>query len=188
MEAVSWKHILPYVKQLASGNLLYNAGSSNRCSVTTLRGRVGWEVGRKFKREMRYVYLWLIPVGICQKPIQYSKAIIFQLKITKIKRERESTCHCRGHGFSPWSEKIPHATCQLSPCATPTEPVLCDERSHCNKKPVHCNQRAALYSCNQRKKICTQQQKLNITKNKIKRYFFLSWDIALWKKNNRKKI
>ena len=67
--------------------MLYNAGSSNRCSVTTLRGRVGWEVGRKFKREVRYVYLWLIPVGICQKPIQYCKAIIFQLKITKIKRE-----------------------------------------------------------------------------------------------------
>ena len=29
-----------------------------------------------------------------------------------------------GHGFEPCSVKIPHATEQLSPCATTTEPVL----------------------------------------------------------------
>ena len=33
------------------------------------------------------------------------------------------TCQCRGHGFEPWSGKIPHAAEQLSPCATTTEPV-----------------------------------------------------------------
>ena len=26
----------------------------------------------------------------------------------------ESACQCRGHGFEPWSRKIPHATEQLS--------------------------------------------------------------------------
>ena len=31
--------------------------------------------------------------------------------------------HCRGHGFDPWSGKIPHAVEQLSPCATTTEPA-----------------------------------------------------------------
>ena len=36
----------------------------------------------------------------------------------------ESTCQFRGHGFEPWSGKIPHATEQLSPCTTTTEPVL----------------------------------------------------------------
>ena len=36
----------------------------------------------------------------------------------------ESACQCRGHGFEPWSGKIPHATEQLSSCATTTEPVL----------------------------------------------------------------
>ena len=36
----------------------------------------------------------------------------------------ESACQCRGHGFEPWSGKIPHSTEQLSPCATTTEPVL----------------------------------------------------------------
>ena len=34
----------------------------------------------------------------------------------------ESASQCRGHGFDPWSEKIPHAAEQLSPCATTTEP------------------------------------------------------------------
>ena len=32
---------IPYVKQTARGNLLYDSGSANRCSVAT-RG-VGWE-------------------------------------------------------------------------------------------------------------------------------------------------
>ena len=31
---------------------------------------------------------------------------------------------CRGHGFHPWSRKIPHAAEQLSLCATTTEPAL----------------------------------------------------------------
>ena len=30
-------------------------------------------------------------------------------------------CHYSGHGFEPWSGKIPHAMEQLSPCATTTE-------------------------------------------------------------------
>ena len=36
----------------------------------------------------------------------------------------ESPNQCRGQGFNPWSRKIPHATEQLSPCATTTEPML----------------------------------------------------------------
>ena len=35
----------------------------------------------------------------------------------------ESACQCRGHGFDPWSGKIPHAVDQLSPWATTTEPA-----------------------------------------------------------------
>lgn len=30
----------------------------------------------------------------------------------------------QGHGFNPWSEKIPHAVGQVSPCTTTTEPQL----------------------------------------------------------------
>ena len=42
---------------------------------------MGWEVGRRFKREGVYVYLWLMHVRVWQKPTQHCKAIILQLKI-----------------------------------------------------------------------------------------------------------
>ena len=54
----------------------------------------------------------------------------------------ESACQCRGHGFEPWSGKIPHAAEQLSPWATITEPVrlepvLHNKRGRNNEKPAH---------------------------------------------------
>ena len=54
----------------------------------------------------------------------------------------ESACQCRGHGFEPWSRRIPHAAEQLGPWATITEParlepVLRNKRGHDSEKPVH---------------------------------------------------
>ena len=56
----------------------------------------------------------------------------------------KSACQCRGHGFSSWSKKIPHAAGQLGPCATTTEPAAlqpmrCKYRAHVPKllKPTH---------------------------------------------------
>ena len=46
----------------------------------------GWDqvkMGGNFKREGTYVYLWLTHVDVWQKPTQYCKAIICQLKISK---------------------------------------------------------------------------------------------------------
>ena len=37
---------------------------------------------------------------------------------------RESPCQCQRHRFDPRSEKLPHATEQLSPCTTNIEPML----------------------------------------------------------------
>ena len=37
---------------------------------------------------------------------------------------KESASLFRGHGFDPWSGKIPHATGQRSPCAAAAEPSL----------------------------------------------------------------
>ena len=37
-------------------------------------------VGGRFRREVMYIYLWLIHVAVWQKPIQHCKAIILQLK------------------------------------------------------------------------------------------------------------
>ena len=47
----------------------------------------------------------------------------------------ESTCQCRGHGFEPWSGKIPHAAEQLSPCATTTEARTPRARAPQQEKP-----------------------------------------------------
>ena len=63
-------YTLTYVKQIASGNLLYDSGTSNQGSVTTSRGGMGWEVGGRLMREGTYVYLWLIHVDVWQKPTQ----------------------------------------------------------------------------------------------------------------------
>ena len=54
----------------------------------------------------------------------------------------ESACQCRGHGFEPWSGKIPHAAEQLGPWATNTEPaclepVLHNKRGRDSERPVH---------------------------------------------------
>ena len=38
-------YTLPYVKQMANGNLLFDSGNSNQGPVTTKRGEKGLEVG-----------------------------------------------------------------------------------------------------------------------------------------------
>ena len=43
----------------------------------------------------------------------------------------------RGHGFEPWSRKIPHAAEQLSPCATTTEPALYIPRATTTEPTCH---------------------------------------------------
>ena len=54
----------------------------------------------------------------------------------------ESACQCRGHGFEPWSGKIPHAMERLGPWATITEParlepVLRNKRGRDGEGPAH---------------------------------------------------
>ena len=70
-------HTLPYIKQIASGNLLCDTGSSNLVLCDKLDGWNGvgarkevQEEGTKIQKKGTYIYiyLWLIPVDICQKP------------------------------------------------------------------------------------------------------------------------
>ena len=49
---------------------------------------MAWEGGRRFKTEGTYVYLWLIHGDVWQKPTQYYKVIILQLKINLKKETR----------------------------------------------------------------------------------------------------
>ena len=54
---------------------------------------MGREMRGRFKTEGTWVYLWLIDVDVWQKPTQYCKAIILQLKINKfifLKKSREA--------------------------------------------------------------------------------------------------
>ena len=44
---------------------------------------MGWKMGRGLRREGTCVYLWLIHVDVWQKPTQYYKAIVLQLKKTQ---------------------------------------------------------------------------------------------------------
>ena len=53
---------------------------------------MGKEVGGRFKTEGAYIYLWLIHVDIWQRPIQYRKATIPQLKIN-FKKEKENNTY-----------------------------------------------------------------------------------------------
>ena len=48
---------------------------------------MGWEVGGKLKRKETYECLGLIHADVWQKPTQYCKANILQLKINKIKKK-----------------------------------------------------------------------------------------------------
>ena len=68
----------------------------------------------------------------------------------------ESACQCRGHGFEPWSGKIPHAMEQLGPWATTTEParlepVLRNKRGRDSERPRAPRQRVAPACRNWRK-------------------------------------
>ena len=54
---------------------------------------MGWEVGGRFKRKERCILLCLIHVDTWQKPTQYCKVIILQIKINKKRTENISqTC------------------------------------------------------------------------------------------------
>ena len=63
-------YTLSYVKYTASGNLLYDAGNPKLCDNLE-----GWD-GEGGLR----ISLWLIYADVWQKPSQYCKIIIFQLK------------------------------------------------------------------------------------------------------------
>ena len=55
-----------------------------------------WEIRERFKSVGTYVCLGLIYVAIWQKPTQYCKVLILQLKINKFLKIKESMCReCR---------------------------------------------------------------------------------------------
>ena len=76
------------------GNQIPQATAKRSCMMqqrlkiprATVKTRHG-EVGGRFKREGTQAYLWLIHVDVWQKPAQYCKVIILQLKKMKAKEQ-----------------------------------------------------------------------------------------------------
>ena len=57
-------------------------------TITTQKGKWGRKMGGKFKREGTHRYLWLIDVDVWQKSTKFCKAILLQLKISKLKKNK----------------------------------------------------------------------------------------------------
>ena len=84
---------------------------------------MGRDVGGRFKREGTYVYLWLIRGDVWQKPTQYCKAIILQLKTKFFKKES-------GEGNST-DEKARRQDARLRCVASGTSLSTSGPRFHC---------------------------------------------------------
>ena len=81
------------LKHIHQGICCVTQGTQTWCSVTTQRGRKGWEVGRRFRRKRTYTCLWLIHVDVRQKPSQYCTVIILQLKIEQNLKQENILSH-----------------------------------------------------------------------------------------------
>ena len=77
MGALGKGRVAPYLKQIASGDLLCDTGSPTQCSVTTLGGGTGREMAG-VQKGGTYVSLWLTHVDVWQRPAQYCKAVALQ--------------------------------------------------------------------------------------------------------------
>ena len=80
------------------------------------------------------------PYGLSRNYFVYLKTLLSGLPWWR--SGWESACQCRAHGFESWSGKIPHATEQLGPWATITEParlepVLHNKRGRDSERPAH---------------------------------------------------
>ena len=62
------KHTLPYIKWIASGNLLGDAGNLNLVLYDNVERWDGAEGGREAQEEEICIYLWLIHIVVWQKP------------------------------------------------------------------------------------------------------------------------
>ena len=84
-ESSSETYTLLYVKLHGQWEFVEDTGSSNGMLCDNLEGWHGVGGGGKVQEGGTYVFLKLIHVNVWQKPTQYCKAIIFQLKINEFK-------------------------------------------------------------------------------------------------------
>ena len=77
-------YTLTYVKQIASGNLLYDSGNSNWGSVTAQKGGMQWRWEGGSRRSL---WMWLIHVDEWQKPTQHCNYPSIKNKLRKKKKQ-----------------------------------------------------------------------------------------------------
>ena len=87
MDRKAWRAAVHGVTKSQTQLSDWTEQGTHRGSVNNLEGQEGVEDGREVQDGGIYVYLWLIHVDVWQKPIQYCKTIILQLKINKSKKK-----------------------------------------------------------------------------------------------------
>ena len=70
----------PYAKQITTERLMHEAGHSISVLLDSPKGWGGGGGGKGFQNGWTHVYPWVIHVDVWQKPPQYCKVIILQLK------------------------------------------------------------------------------------------------------------
>ena len=108
-----------------------------------------------FEEDLKHYFICFVSISLCNpqkiRTLLENKtttSLSHLKKLTELPWWRsgwESACQCRGHGFEPWSGRIPHAAERLGPWATTTEParlepVLRNKRGHGSERPAHRNE------------------------------------------------
>ena len=96
MEKVAWKHV-HYHKWNREPVEIFSLtqGTQTGTLWQPRAGGMGWEL-EKVQEGVTYLYLWLIRVAVWQKPTQYCKAIMLQLKINHLRK------HKCANQWGPW--------------------------------------------------------------------------------------
>ena len=63
-------------------------------------------------------------ISLCLRPLKWNNDRNSIMGASVVAQWLRICLPMQGHGFEPWSGKIPHAAEQLSPCATTTESAL----------------------------------------------------------------
>ena len=128
---------------------------SRRKEIIKIRAEIKWNRDQKKEKEKtNEIKNWFFekinkiykPLARLMKKKTGPKSIKSEVKWLPWWRSGwESACQCRGHGFEPWSGKIPHAGERLGPWATIAEParlepVLRNKRGRDGEGPVHCDE------------------------------------------------
>ena len=133
-------------------------GTELYCALLSIYTICHWKIFKCLLLEKTSVYtsIWLCLLSFCVhfplniSPLVLKLSVLYYTRLFKKVRLGlpwwrsgwESACQCRGHGFEPWSGKIPHAAEQLGPWAATTEParlepVLRNKRGCDSERPAH---------------------------------------------------